>query len=145
MSERQIIETTENTITSYEVWIHRDEQGRIVWRREVIVTRDSKGRFVTWKPAELYRVAIGIIYVVHNHYYNFVLYYYHHDKKHIEDKIEDLIDLAKEELENHLGYREPEWWFEPVIKISDIEPVKFDADLIGVTETEIGEVPKKRK
>ena len=145
MNKGQVIEATEDTITRYEVWTHRDEQGRIVWTKEVIVTRDSKGRFVTWKPAELYRVAIGMIYVEHGHYYNFVLYYYHHDKKHIEDKIDDLIDLAKEELEDHLGYRESEWWFEPVIKVSDIEPVKFDVDLIDTWETEVGEIPRKRK
>jgi len=137
MAERQVIEITENTITSYEVWIHRDEQGRVVWRREVIVTRDSKGRFVTWKYAELYRVAVTIrAYPIHNKYYDYTLFYYHYDKDKIKEKIDELKEEAIKGAERYIHYPYEEWWAVPAIKISDIEPIEFDARLINTYDEE---------
>ena len=153
MNKGQVIEATEDTITRYEVWTHRDEQGRVIWTKEVIVTRDSKGRFVTWKPAELYRIAITIRnYPIHHVYYDYTLYYYHYDKKHIESIIEDLKQEAIKGAEKYIGYPYDEWWSKPKepeeiremvgeepiteLRVSDIEPVKFNVDLIGTYEEE---------
>jgi len=115
-----------------------------IWKNigKVLVERDEKGHFITWRKAVLYRFAMGSRgVVVHNIYYSFTVYYYSSDSDPDNVPWDLMEDKLYDEIENVVGYPPEEWWFIPVVYRQDVPTeLEYDESLDGEIEVEQPEV-----
>ena len=110
--------------------IEKWKDGRIVY-----VERDEKGRFITWHKAFLYRLTVGLNYVVHNNYFSETRFYYHYDYDRVMEMLEPLKQEVISAVARAVGYPPSEWWFDPTPNWS-VQEIPYQEELVDEVEEE---------